>query len=58
MMWGEKDQLDATEEFIELIIRSTCFGHLSAHHQELETIQMLCDRDEGYCFATSLNLDT
>jgi len=34
-----ENQLDATEYFIELIIRSTCFGHLYAHHQELETIQ-------------------
>jgi len=33
-------QLDATQWFIELMIRSTCFGHCYAHHQELETIQM------------------
>jgi len=36
----ERDQLDATQQFIELIIRSTCFGHHYAHHQELEIIQM------------------
>ena len=33
-----KNQLDATEWFIALTICSTCFGHLYAHHQELETI--------------------
>jgi hypothetical protein len=33
-----KNQLDATEWFIALIICSTCFGHFNAHHQELETI--------------------
>ena len=37
----EEDQLDATECFIALIICSTCFGHLYAHHQELETILVL-----------------
>jgi len=34
----EVNQLDATECFTALIICSTCFGHLHAHHQELETI--------------------
>jgi len=33
-------QLDATQWFIELMIRSTRFGDYYAHHQELETIQM------------------
>jgi len=37
----EENQLDATECFIALIIRSTCFGHLYTHHQELETILVL-----------------
>ena len=37
----EENQLDATERFIALIICSTCFGHLYAHHQELETILVL-----------------
>ena len=37
----EENQLDATEWFIALIIYSTCFGHLYAHHQELETILVL-----------------
>jgi len=61
----EENQLDATEWFIALVICSTCFGHLYAHHQELETIlmllphmvcnvlvaggAMLCVRDEGSC---------
>jgi len=33
-------ELDATQWFIELMIRSTCFGHYYAHHQELDTIQI------------------
>ena len=37
----KKNQLDVTEWFIALIIRSTCFGHFYAHHQELETICVL-----------------
>ena len=37
----EENQLNATEWFIGLVIRSTCFGHLYAHHQELETILVL-----------------
>ena len=37
----KKNQLDATEWFIALIICSTCFGHFCAHHQELETICVL-----------------
>jgi len=37
----KKTQLDATECFIARIICSTCFGHLYAHHQELETILVL-----------------
>ena len=37
----EKSQLDATQQFIELIIRSICFGHYYTHHQELETIQVV-----------------
>ena len=37
----KKNQLDATEWFIALIICSTCFGHFYAHHQELETLCVL-----------------
>jgi len=37
----EGNQLDATEWFIALINCSTCFEHLYAHHQELETILVL-----------------
>ena len=40
-MRRDENQLDATECFIALIICSTCFGHLYAHHQELETIPVL-----------------
>jgi hypothetical protein len=36
-----ENQLDATECFIAHIICSTCFGHLYAHYQELETILVL-----------------
>ena len=37
----KKNQLDAAECFIALMICSTCFGHFYAHHQELETICVL-----------------
>jgi hypothetical protein len=37
----KKNQLDATEWFIAIIIRSTCFGHFYAHHHELKTICVL-----------------
>ena len=37
----EENQLDATECFIALLICSTYFGHLYAHHQELKTILVL-----------------
>ena len=37
----KRNQLDATEWLFALIICSTCFGHLYAHHQELETILVL-----------------
>jgi len=40
-MRREENQLVATEWFIALVICSTCFGHLHAHHQELETILVL-----------------
>ena len=40
-MRREENQLDATEWFIVLITCSACFGHLYAHHQELETILVL-----------------
>ena len=33
----EESQLDAIECFIALTHCPTCFGHLYAHHQELET---------------------
>ena len=36
-----KNQLDANERFIALIICSTCFGQLYAHYQEMETICVL-----------------
>jgi len=40
----KKNQLDATECFITLIICSTRFGHLYAHHQELVLLpHMLCN---------------
>ena len=34
----KKNQLDATEWSITLIICSTCFGYFYAHHQDLKTI--------------------
>ena len=53
----EENQLDITECFIVIIIRSTCFGYSYAHRQELETIlvllpHMVCnalDAGEGNC---------
>jgi hypothetical protein len=33
-----KNQLDTTQWFIDLVISSTCFGHLYAHRQGLEII--------------------
>jgi len=41
MICREKLQLDATQWFIELINHSTCFGHYYAHHQELETMEVI-----------------
>jgi len=41
MICREKRPLDATQWFIELITRSTCFGLYYAYHQELETIQVV-----------------
>ena len=53
----KKNQLDATEWFIALIICSTCFGHFYAHHQELESIlvcvllpPMVCDALVAGCW--------
>jgi len=37
-MRTEENQLDATEWFIAHVICPTCFGHVYAHHQEIETI--------------------
>ena len=50
----KKNQLDATECLIALIICSTCFGQFYAHHQELETIcvllpPMVCDAFVAGC---------
>ena len=55
-IWVEKkNQLDANEWFIALIICSTCFGHFYAHHQELKTIcvllpPMVCDALVAGCW--------
>ena len=40
-MCTEENELEVPEWFIELLNCSTCFGHLYAHHQELETIVVL-----------------
>jgi len=37
----EENQLDGTQCFIELVICSTCFGHVYAHHQELATVLLV-----------------
>jgi hypothetical protein len=41
MFVEKKNQLDVTECFIALMICSTCFGHVYALHQELETLCVL-----------------
>ena len=41
LIWEEENQLDATQCFTELVIYSTCFGHVYAHHQELATILLV-----------------
>ena len=41
VIWEEENLLDATQCFIELVICSTCFGHVYAHHQELATILLV-----------------
>ena len=51
----KKNQLDATEWFIALIICSTCFTHFCALHQEFETIcvllpPMVCDALAAGCW--------
>ena len=51
----KEHQLDATEWFIALTIRSTCFGHFYAQHRELETIclllpPMVCDALVAGCW--------
>ena len=38
---GRKTQLDATQCFIELVICSTCFGHIYAHHRGLAAILLV-----------------
>ena len=40
-MRRKENQQDATDRFIALIICSTCFGHVYAHHEELETMLVL-----------------
>ena len=37
----EENQLDVTQCFIELVICSTCFGHVYANHEELATLLLV-----------------
>jgi len=39
--WRVKNQLDATYYFIGRLIRSICFGHYYAHHQEFATMLLI-----------------
>ena len=48
----KKNQLDATEWFIALIICSKCFGHFYAHHQELDTTGVLLPPMVCYALVT------
>jgi len=36
-----KNQLDATNYYIVLLVGSTCFGQYYAHHQELVTMMLI-----------------
>jgi len=40
-LWEEENQLDATQCFTELVLCSTCFGHVYAHHRELATVLLV-----------------
>ena len=40
-IWEEENQLAAAQCFIELVICSTCFGHVYTYHQELVTILLV-----------------
>ena len=42
VIWEVENQRDATQCFIELVVCSTCFGHVYAHRQELATILLIC----------------
>jgi hypothetical protein len=48
----QENQLDATEWFIALLICSTCFGYLYAHHQGLETVLVLLLHTVFHALAT------
>ena len=41
VIWEEENQLDATQCFFELVICSTYFGHIYAHHQEPATVLLV-----------------
>jgi len=41
ILWEEESQLDATQCSVELVICSTCFGHVYARHQELATVLLV-----------------
>ena len=47
----KKNQLDATEWFIALIICSTCLGHFHSHNQELETMCVIAAYDVQFLVA-------
>jgi hypothetical protein len=53
-----KCQLDATDEFFiaDLIACSTCFGHLYAHHQELESIIQVVAACRIWCLVFKLSV--
>ena len=40
-IWEEENQIDGTQCFIELVICSTCFGHVYAYRQELATMPLV-----------------
>jgi len=54
--WRIRNELDATYYFIVLLIRSTCFGHYCAHHQELATMMLITTLVGHYSSLTAPNL--
>jgi len=51
-----KNQLDATNYFIVLLIGSACFGHHYAHHQEIATTMLITTLVNSFLVYCSLEV--